>query len=340
MTGALPRGIVLGFCLVISLCQPSFGNTEICLITKSQDNPLFVQMRNAAVDAALANGVSLRNFAGKSLSDVEAQVAAVESCMASGVDGIMIAPNDSSTLVPVVHRARAADIVIVALDTEFEPLETADATFATDNYRAGVLVGEWARRRLGEDAANAKIALLNLNPTGVSADYQRTNGFLEGFGIDVTDPRRAGRTDDPRIVGIATSHGTAEGGRTAMEHMIARDRDINLVFTINEPAAAGASEALRSFGMQDDVIVVSVDGGCPGVRDVSAGVIGATSMQFPARMAKQGIEAIVQLLATGDLPDRPSDGRFFDTGTALVTDQPVDGLPSISSLEGLEKCWG
>lgn len=41
-------------------------------------------------------------------------------------------------------------------------------------------------------------------------------------------------------------------------------------------AIAGAYEALRAFGKQDDVLVVWVDGGCPVVRNVQDGIIGAT----------------------------------------------------------------
>ncbi|MEM1129908.1 MAG: substrate-binding domain-containing protein [Pseudomonadota bacterium] len=340
MTDLLLRALVLGCLSVTALAQPAVARPEICLITKSQDNPLFVRMRNAAVEAAAAKDIALSTFAGRSLGDVEAQVAAVEACIAARADGIMIAPNDSRALVPVVRKARAAGIMIVALDTEFEPVDTADATYATDNYLAGVLVGEWARGRLGAEAAEAKIALLNLNASGVSADYQRVNGFLEGFGIAVTNATRAGSTDDPRVVGIAPSNGTAEGGRTAMENLLLLDPGIDLVFTINEPAAAGAFQTLRAFGVEDDIVIVSVDGGCPGVRDVAAGVIGATSMQFPDRMAEEGINAIARFLKTGAVPQLPDGRRFFDTGTELVTDAPVDGLVSMSSDIALGECWG
>ena len=113
-----------------------------------------------------------------------------------------------------------------------------------------------------------------------------------------------------------------------------------VVYTINEPAAAGAYEALKAFGRENDVLIVSVDGGCPGVETIRDGVIGATSQQYPLLMASLGIEAIAAWAADGTKP-APTEGKdFFDTGVALVTDNPVDGVPSISVAEGLEKCWG
>ena len=125
-------------------------------------------------------------------------------------------------------------------------------------------------------------------------------------------------------------------GRTAMENLLAANPDINLVYTINEPAAAGAYEAIEAAGLADDILIVSVDGGCPGVQNVADGVIGATSMQFPLRMAQQGVEAA----ATGVLPE-PTEGlEFTNTGVELITDEPFEGVPSQDSAWGLENCWG
>ena len=127
---------------------------------------------------------------------------------------------------------------------------------------------------------------------------------------------------------------------TAMENLMQIDSGINVVYTINEPAAAGAYEALKSFGMQDGVLIVSIDGGCPGVQNVKEGVIGATSQQYPLLMASLGVEAIAKFAETGEKP-APTPGKdFFDTGVALVTDEPVEGVPSIDVKEGADLCWG
>jgi fructose transport system substrate-binding protein len=311
-----------------------------CLITKTDTNPFFVKMKEGAQAGAKANGIKLQTFAGKIDGDVATQVSAVETCIASGAKGILITPSDSSSLAPVVNKARKAGLLVIALDTPFDPADTADATFATDNFKAGVLIGQWAKAKMGAKAASAKIALLDLNASQVSVDYLRDNGFLQGFGIDIKDPKRIGDETDPRIVGNDVTNGNEEGGRKAMENLLQLDPDINLVYTINEPAAAGAYEALKSFGKEKGALIVSVDGGCPGVQNVKEGIIGATSMQFPLLMASKGIEAIKNWAVNGVKP-KPSPGLdFFNTGVELVTDQPVKGVPSINSSKGLSKCWG
>ena len=334
-------GVAAGL-LSTALAGPALadGHVSACLITKTDTNPFFVKMKEGATAAAESHGIELATYAGKIDGDVETQVAAVETCIASGADGILITPTDSRALAPIVTQAREAGALVIALDTPFEPADVADATFATDNFKAGELIGQWAAAQLGDDAANARIALLDLNPSEVSVDYLRDGGFLQGFGIDIKDPTDIGDEDDPRIVGHDVTNGNEEGGRTAMENLLQIDPSINVVYTINEPAAAGAYEALKAFGRQDDVLIVSVDGGCPGVQNVKEGVIGATSQQYPLLMASLGIEAIKAWADNGTKPENTPGLDFFNTGVTLITDQPVDGVESIDSAEGLERCWG
>ena len=311
-----------------------------CLITKTDTNPFFVKMREGAEAAAAEAGITLRSFAGQVDGDHETQVAAIETCILDGASGILLTASDTSSIVGAVTQARDAGLLVIALDTPLDPIDAADATFATDNFLAGELIGQWAAAQLGDDAASAKIAMLDLAVSQPTVGVLRDQGFLQGFGIDLGDPNMWGDEDDARIVGNDVTAGNEEGGRTAMENLLAVDPDINVVYTINEPAAAGAYEALRSIGRESDVLIVSVDGGCPGVQNVADGVIGATSQQYPLRMAALGIEAIAAFAADGTLPANTPGKDFFDTGVALVTDQPADGVESISVAEGTELCWG
>ena len=311
-----------------------------CLVTKTDINPFFVKMKEGASAKAEELGIDLSTFAGKVDGDHETQVQAIESCIASGAKGILITASDTKAIVPVVKKARDAGLLVIALDTPLEPIDAADATFATDNFKAGELIGKWAAAKLGDKAADAKIAMLDLTPSAPSVDVLRDQGFMKGFGIDIKDPNKIGDEDDDRVVGHDVTNGNEEGGREAMENLMQRDSEINVVYTINEPAAAGAYEALKAFGMQDGVLIVSVDGGCPGVENVKDGVIGATSQQYPLLMAAKGIEAIKAWADSGEKPQNTEGLNFYDTGVNLVTDQPVDGVPSIDVAEGMDRCWG
>ena len=311
-----------------------------CLITKTDTNPFFVKMKEGATAKAEELGVTLKAYAGKVDGDSESQVAAIETCIADGAKGILIAASDTKGIVPSVQKARDAGLLVIALDTPLEPLDSADMTFATDNLLAGELIGKWAAATLGDAAKDAKIAFLNLTPSQPSVDVLRNQGFMQGFGIDVKDIGKIGDEDDPRIVGHDITNGNEEGGRTAMENLLQKDPSINVVHTINEPAAAGAYEALKAVGMESNVLIVSVDGGCPGVQNVVDGVIGATSQQYPLMMAALGVEAIKKFADSGEKPAATEGKNFFDTGVALVTDKPAEGVESIDTKEGKDKCWG
>ncbi len=330
-------GSILAFAASGAFAQDA---VKACLITKTDTNPFFVKMKEGAEAKAAELGVELKSYAGQVDGDNEAQVAAIEACMTDGAKGILITASDTAAIVDSVKAARDQGILVIALDTPLDPVDAADATFATDNFAAGELIGKWAAATMGAEAANAKIALLDLAISQPSVDVLRDQGFLQGFGVDLGDASKWGDETDPRVVGHEVTAGNEEGGLKAMEALLAKDPDINLVYTINEPAAAGAYEALKAVGKEGSTLIVSVDGGCPGVANVKDGIIGATSQQYPLQMASLGIEAIAAYAKDGTKP-APTEGKdFFDTGVTLVTDKPVDGVESVDTAKGTELCWG
>eukprot|EP01012_Entosiphon_sulcatum_P006328 TRINITY_DN12976_c0_g1_i3.p1 TRINITY_DN12976_c0_g1~~TRINITY_DN12976_c0_g1_i3.p1 ORF type:complete len:378 (+),score=101.13 TRINITY_DN12976_c0_g1_i3:111-1136(+) len=327
--------------LGVAFSAPAMAaGTSACLITKTDTNPFFVKMKEGATAKAKELGVNLKTYAGKIDGDSESQVAAIESCIADGAKGILITASDTKAIVPSVKKARDAGLLVIALDTPLEPIAAADMTFATDNLQAGKLIGQWAKATLGDKAKDAKVGFLDLTPSQPSVDVLRDQGFMIGFGIDPKDPNKIGDEDDKRIVGHDVTNGNEEGGRTAMENLLQKDPDINVIHTINEPAAVGAYQALKAVGKEKDVLIVSVDGGCPGVKAVQEGQIGATSQQYPLLMASKGIEAIAAFAKDGTKPKATDGKNFFDTGVNLVTDKAAKDVPSISVKDGLAKCWG
>jgi fructose transport system substrate-binding protein len=76
------------------------------------------------------------------------------------------------------------------------------------------------------------------------------------------------------------------------------------------------------------------------VASVKSGVIGATSQQYPLKMASLGIEAIAAYAKDGTKPTVTEGLSFYNTGVNLVTDKPAEGVPSIDTTEGTALCWG
>lgn len=322
--------------------EPTFAADKVIvgLITKTNTNPFFAKMKEGAEAKAKELGVDFRSFAGKFDGDNDGQVAAVEFLINAGAKAIMITPSDTKAIVPTIQKARQGGILVIALDTPLDPPSAADATFATDNSKAGELIGQWAAKTLGDKAKDAHVAYVDALKDQPSVDRARDFGFTKGFGIENSDWKLYGHETDKRVVGHQWGNGSEEGGRAGMETLLQKDPNINVVYTINEPTAAGAYAALKAAGKVKDTIIVSVDGGCPGVKNVAEGVIGATAQQYPLLMASLGVEAAVEYAKSGKKPAASPGLDFFNTGVSLVTDKPVEGVPSISSKEGLAKCWG
>ena len=307
--------------------QPVIG-----LITKTETNPFFVKMREGAQAAANSKGAKLLTGAGKADGDNAGQVTAIENMIAAGANAILITPNDSKAIVPAIRKARNKGVLVIALDSPTNPTDAVDALFATDNYKAGVLIGQYAKAALG--GRTPKVVTLDLFP-GHPVGAQRHNGFMIGLGLEAPGAGSNTLGTAPAIACAADSYGDQAKGQTAMENCLQKVPDVNLVYAINEPAAAGAFNALKRADKEKNVIIVSVDGGCQGVADVGAGRIAATSQQYPLKMAAMGVEAAVEYVRTGKKPS-----GYTDTGVTLIAAKPMAGVKSADVKTGMELCWG
>ena len=309
------------------------GEPVIGLITKTDTNPFFVKMKEGATEAAKKGGAKLLTGAGKTDGDNAGQVAAIENMVAAGAKTILITPSNAKAIIPAIKKAQAKGVQVIALDSPTDPASAVDALFATDNYKAGVLIGEYTKAAMA--GKPLKIATLDLSP-GVPVGALRHNGFLQGLGLKSNDASSNVLAQPPEVVCMADTYGDESKGQTAMENCLQKAPDINVVYTINEPAAAGAYNALQKAGKAKGVMILSVDGGCEGVSNVAAGKIAATSQQYPLKMAAMGVEAGLENAKTG----KKVKPGYTDTGVTLIAHTPVAGVDSKDAKVGAELCWG
>jgi len=317
---------------VAAACAAQAAEPVIGLITKTETNPFFVKMKEGADAEARKLGAKLLSAAGKSDGDNAGQVTAMENMIAAGAKTILITPSDSKAIVPAIKKAREQGVMVIALDSPTDPENATDALFATNNYKAGELIGAYAKAALG--GKKPVIATLDLFP-GHPVGAQRHNGFLKGYGLSSLDAKSNELAKPAEVVCMADSYGDRSKGQTGMENCLQKNPAINLVYTINEPAAAGAYNALKAAGKEKDVVIVSVDGGCAGVADVGKGVIAATSQQYPLRMAAMGVAAGVEYAKTGK-----KVSGYTDTGVTLIASKPQAGVDSKDVRTGTDLCWG
>jgi len=326
LVGALVLAVTAAVMVAAASAKPTAPaqSIQVGLITKDVTNPFFVKMRLGATREAKRLGASLKYAAGKSSSDNAAQIAAIENMTTAGAKGILITVADAKAENAAIAKARKAGVLVIALDSPTTPKTAVDALFATNNVNAGILIGKYARA--ATKGKKVTIAMLDEH-AGSSVGAQRHSGFLKGFGI---------KSSDKQIACVGNGQGQTAPSQTAMENCLQKNPDIDVVYTINEPSAAGAWTALKNAGKsKSDVTVVSVDGGCAGVRNVRAGVIDATSQQYPLKMASLGVAAVVKYAKTG----KKASG-YTDTGVNLIAGKAVTGVPSKNVRYGLANCWG
>jgi fructose transport system substrate-binding protein len=312
--------------LASASATPASKNATIvvALITKDVTNPFFVKMRQGATAQASKLGAKLRYAAGKNSSDNASQIAAIENFTTAGVKGILITVADKKAENAAIAKARKAGVVVIALDSPTVPQSATNALFATNNFNAGVLIGKYARA--ATKGKTVTIAMID-EAVGSSVGALRHNGFTKGFGI---------KNSDKQIVCVGNGSGQTAPSQTAMENCLQKNPNINVVYTINEPSALGAWNALKKAGKtQAATTILSVDGGCQGVRNVRAGIIDATSQQYPLKMAALGVAAVVKYAKTGKKPH-----GYTDTGVNLIAKKAVAGVKSKSVAYGLANCWG
>jgi fructose transport system substrate-binding protein len=325
------------------------GPVQVALILKNFTNPYFISMENSAKADASKLGVKLTVSAGTTDGDTTTQISAIDNAIAAGDAGIIITPNGNAVN-PALDQAKSHHLFVIALDTVPTPPSTADLTYATNNFQAGQLIGQYTAKRLNGKPAD--IAMLDLfNNQVVSVDISRDHGFLTGMGIPVgnaglnggepksgTYKGQLGGSSTYKIACQLPTQGAVPGGQTSMEQCLAKDPNINVIYAINEPAAEGAGAALKA-AHKTGVIVAAIDGGCAVMPYLQSGEVTATSAQFPGKMASLGVTAIYTLAKTGQKPAATPGLGFFNTGTQLFTDSPIAGVPSGTTTQLANVCW-
>jgi fructose transport system substrate-binding protein len=321
----------------------------VSLILKTLTNPYFVSMEKDAKTAASQNNVNLSVAAGKTDGDTQTQIAAIDNAISRGDKGILITINGDAVNTEI-SKARKAGLYVIALDTAPTPPDTVDITYATDNEQAGKLIGQYGAAKL--NGQKATIAMLDLfNTQVVSVDIQRDHGFLEGMGIDPgsktengkeakTGHYTSGKGGDYEVACHQPTQGDIPHGKTAMENCLSANSNINVVYTINEPAADGAYQALQAAGKANSVTVLTIDGSCKYVKNFVGSKFAADSAQYPGKMASLGVESIAKLANGGAKPTTSNGLSFFNTGTNLVAKDAMSGVTSQTPDVAAKDCWG
>ncbi|KQU92858.1 ABC transporter substrate-binding protein [Devosia sp. Root413D1] len=289
-----------GLALAAAIAGPAMAqdNVKLGFITKFPV-PFFATMEDAAKAYAAANpGVEIIYGQGTSATDIEGQIAQIESMVTQGVQGIALTPVDP-TVAPALDKAISQGVKIVLMDNNIPDWKGRTSLATTDNYAAGVIAGQYLKSVL---KAGDTLGILEGVP-GVPALDDRVNGMLEGLkGVEV------------KVVGRAGTNCTEELGINVAQDLLTANPDLKAIYAACGPPAAGAAQAIKNAGIASDAIVlVGFDFCCGEAEALTAGIEDATVAQFPAKMAELGVDALVKAIRGDEVP------LLIDSGAALVT---------------------
>ena len=293
--------IVGGMALALALAGPALSADPIKIgfITKFPVE-FFSTMEEAAKAYAVANpDVEIIYGQGASGTDIEGQIALIESMVTQGVQGIALTPVDP-TVAPALDRAIEAGVKIVLMDNDIPDWLGKTALATTDNYNAGKIAGEYLKTVLKDGDT---LGILEGVP-GVPALDDRVTGMLKGL---------AGGPD-VQIVGKGATNCTQELGVSAAEDLLTANPDLKAIYAACGPPAVGAAQAIENAGIANDAIVlVGFDACCGELDKIVSGQEDATVAQFPAKMGELGVDALVRAIRGEEVE------VLVDTGAGLVT---------------------
>jgi ABC-type sugar transport system substrate-binding protein len=294
------RLLLGGLAFAVACAGPAAADETIKIgfITKFPV-PFFATMEDAAKAYAKEHpGVEVTFAQGTSATDIEGQIAHIESMVTRGVQGIAITPVDP-TVAPALDKAIGAGVKVVLMDNDIPDWKGRTALATTNNYNAGKIVGEYLETVLKNGDT---IGILEGVP-GVPSLDDRVKGMLDGLkGVDVV------------IVGKGATNCTEELGISVAEDLLTKYPELKAIFAACGPPAAGAAQAIKNAGIANDKIVLAGFDFCCGEKEaLEAGIEDATAAQFPAKMAELGVDALVKSIRGEKVES------LIDSGAALVT---------------------
>jgi simple sugar transport system substrate-binding protein len=294
------RLLLGGLALAIAGAGPAAADETIKIgfITKFPV-PFFATMEDAAKAYAKEHpGVEVTFAQGTSATDIEGQIAHIESMVTRGVQGIAITPVDP-TVAPALDKAIAAGVKVVLMDNDIPGWNGRTALATTNNYNAGKIIGEYLKTVL---KSGDTLGILEGVP-GVPSLDDRVKGMLDGLkGVDVN------------IVGKGATNCTEELGISVAEDLLTKNPELKAIFAACGPPAAGAAQAVKNAGIANDKIVLAGFDFCCGEKEaLEAGIEDATVAQFPSKMAGLGVDALVKAIRGEKVES------LIDSGAALVT---------------------
>lgn len=209
------------------------------------------------------------------------QIEQIREMLDMDVDVLIITPVDWESLTDILEQAKAQGTFVVVLDTNVSNSELADCTITSDNYQAGVLVGEYFL-----DSHEASRIVVMTHEATISGQ-ERVQGFVD----------TVSENENMEIVDRIECEGQLEIAMPKLQQAIEEGVVFDSVFCLNDLAGVGAAAALDKEHMLGEVDLYGVDASPDSKAMIAEGMMEASAAQSPTEIGKKAAEIIYRLLA-------------------------------------------
>jgi ribose transport system substrate-binding protein len=241
--------------------------------------------------------------------NTEQQIQIVRQMILRGVDGIVLAPNHSESLVQVVAEANDEEIPIVVFDSGLGQGAETVSYVATDNENGGRLAAERLAEVLG---GNGNVILLRYMQ-GSESTEMREKGFLDKL------------ADYPDIKVISSDQyagGTPEAAKRTTEQLLLKFQGkVDGLFAVCEPNANGALLALEEQNAAGKVTFIAFDPSNQLIRGLEEGTVHGIVLQDPVQMGYLSVKALVDHLEGRPVEPRIPTGEYVATKENMESEE-------------------
>jgi len=247
----------------------------------------FMSMNNAhfqTINAGLKAAIEARGDKLITLDpdfDSAKQQQQLEDFIQEHIDGLFISPVDGTAIMPALTEVRDAGIPIIVIDAHPKDESVVNGLVSANNFDAGYQAGLTLAKALNH---KGKVGFIDYYIPDVTV-LARGNGFRKAL------------SENPgiKLVVTQTGKGSVDSALPIMENILQSDPDIDGMFCINDPTAAGAISAIE--GARKKVLVSSVDGSQDAMRLIKSGKQLSTSSQNPKNMGSTAVVQMYKVLA-------------------------------------------
>ena len=212
--------------------------------------------------------------------NVNRQIEQVQEMLDMGIDVLIITPVDLQSVTEILEQAKRQGTIVVVLDTNVQSDELADCTITSDNYQAGVIVGEYFLSQ------HEQSKILVMTHEATKSGQERVQGFIDTVSVN----------ENMEIVRRIECEGQLEIAMPQLKQAIEEGVEFDSVFCLNDLASVGAAAAMDEKGMLNTVDLYGVDASPDSKALIAEGMMRASAAQFPTEIGKEAADVIYRLL--------------------------------------------